>query len=365
MTPSPAAARLPVEPTPAAGAAPRRHRATVVVIGLVLLVVAGLLTFPAVFGLGAVPGLLHLVSFRGWAVLAAGGVGVLVAVVAVLRRRHRDRGGWWVLAGVVLAVAAANAAVLGVRSLPTAAASPGPAPDGRPTVTVLEYNTEGGATTAAQIARLAAGAGADVIALPETGARMAERIAADPAVADRGYQVFTHQEQPINGSETSLLVARSMGPYRVLDTPTVGLGAVRVVPVDGSGPVLAAVHTAPPTEDFGYDVWERSVTAAAGLAVPGAVPGATSIVAGDFNATLDHQPLRDLGGAVDAARAAGAGAQGTWPSNWPALLGAPIDHVLFDPAAWSVSASHTVQLGGSDHRGLVVTLDAVDSGAQK
>lgn len=361
MTPSSAAAPAPVDPSPPPARGRRRWPA--VVVALVLLALAAVLTFPATFGVGAVPGLLHLISFRGWAVLAAGTVGLLLAVVAVLRRRHRDRGVWWAVTGAALAVAVVNAGVLGVRSVPTANAAPGPVSDGPSTVTVLEYNTEGGATTPAQIARLAADAGADVIALPETTGRMAEKVAADPAVADRGYQVFAHREQPYEGAETSLLVAASMGQYRMLDTPSVGLGAVRVVPVVSGGPTLAAVHTTPPTSDFGYDTWTRTVAAAAALATPTAADGGSAIVAGDFNATLDHQPLHDLGGAVDAARAAGAGAQGTWPSDWPALLGAPIDHVLFDPADWSVAAAHTVQSGASDHRGLVVELVAPAAGA--
>lgn len=360
MTPSSAAAEVPVDPSPPPAPTRARRRWPAGLAVLVLVAAAVVVTFPAVVGLGAVPGLLHVVAFRGWAVVAAGAVGLLLASVAVLRRRHRDRPLWWAVAGVALAVAVANAAVLGVRSIPTAAADPGPVSDGRATVTVLEYNTQGGATSPAQIARLAAEAGADVVALPETSARQAERIAADPAVVDRGYQVFAHREQAYSGSETSLLVARSMGEYRVLDTPATGLGAVRVVPVVAGGPTLAAVHATPPMEAFGYDTWVRTVTAAAALAAPSAAGAErpSAIVAGDFNATLDHQPLQDLGGAVDAARAAGVGAQGTWPSDWPALLGAPIDHVLFDPAAWSVAAAHTVQSGDSDHRGLVVELVA-------
>lgn len=369
MTPSGAPAQLPLTPeSPPRGGSERRVRHRLVVASSVLLLLAAgfVVTFPSLVGLGGTPGLLHAVSFRGWSAVAAAALALLVAVVAIVRRRHRDRLTWWLVAGVVLAVAVANVAVLAVRSVPTGAAAPGSVSAPGRTVTVLEYNTEGGATTPAEIARLAADTGADVIALPETTGRQAERIAADPAVADRGYQVFSHRELRTSGSDTSLLVAASMGQYRLLDTPTTGLGAVRVVPVASGGPTLAAVHAVPPTSGFGYDQWERTVTTARSLAAPSGSPSdGSAIVAGDFNATLDHQPLHDLGGAADAARAAGAGAQGTWPSTLPPLLGAPIDHVLFDPAAYRVTQAHTVQSGGSDHRGLVVTLvSATDADPQ-
>lgn len=367
MTPSGAPAQQPLTPeSPSVDAGrpvPRRLIGAVLV--LLLVAAAFVVSFPALVGLGGVPGLLHAVSFRGWAALAAGAVALVGAAVAVLRRRHADRRVWWVITAVVLAVAVANASVLAVRSIPTAASSPGPVSDPGRTVTVLEYNTEGGATTPAEIARLAADAGADVIALPETTGRQAERIAADPAVADRGYQVFSHRESRTSGSDTSLLVAASMGPYRLLDTPSTGLGAVRAVPVSSGGPTLAAVHAVPPTSDFGYEEWDRTVSTALSLAAPtGSPQDGSAIVAGDFNATLDHQPLHDLGGAADAARSAGAGAQGTWPSNLPPLLGAPIDHVLFDPAAYRVDDAVTVQSGDSDHRGLVVTLVPAEPRAQ-
>ena len=60
------------------------------------------------------------------------------------------------------------------------------------------------------------------------------------------------------------------------------------------------------------------------------------ILAGDFNATLDHMAGLGVDGG-DARRAAttprarpATRAVGTWPTALPALLGAPIDHVHGD-----------------------------------
>ena len=67
----------------------------------------------------------------------------------------------------------------------------------------------------------------------------------------------------------------------------------------------------------------------------------------------------DLGRCHDAAIATGAGAVGTWSTDWPALLGTPIDHVLATDA-WTATGSVVVTSlddSGSDHRPLVVQLE--------
>ena len=48
----------------------------------------------------------------------------------------------------------------------------------------------------------------------------------------------------------------------------------------------------------------------------------------------------------------------TWPSSFPALVGAPIDHVMASQN-WEPAGSVVLDAEGSDHRGLVVQLDPV------
>jgi endonuclease/exonuclease/phosphatase (EEP) superfamily protein YafD len=89
----------------------------------------------------------------------------------------------------------------------------------------------------------------------------------------------------------------------------------------------------------------------------GATAGAGAvIVAGDFNATADMAPFRRLldEGYGDAATDAGAGLARTYPGGrlWPPVLG--IDHILTKNA--SPAAASTVEMPGSDHRGLLATL---------
>jgi endonuclease/exonuclease/phosphatase (EEP) superfamily protein YafD len=86
------------------------------------------------------------------------------------------------------------------------------------------------------------------------------------------------------------------------------------------------------------------------------------VVAGDFNASLDHGPFRDLlaqAGLVDATDEAGLGHGSpalTWPANrsyLPPLVA--IDHVLAKGGI-GVSEVSTVEVDGSDHRALVASL---------
>ena len=82
------------------------------------------------------------------------------------------------------------------------------------------------------------------------------------------------------------------------------------------------------------------------------------VLAGDFNATLDHAELRRLigRGYHDAAERAGVALRPTWPVGkglLPTLI--TIDHVLADRRVRVVSA-RSVRIPGSDHRGVLAEL---------
>jgi endonuclease/exonuclease/phosphatase (EEP) superfamily protein YafD len=81
------------------------------------------------------------------------------------------------------------------------------------------------------------------------------------------------------------------------------------------------------------------------------------VLAGDFNATLDHAALRGVlrSGYADAAQQDGRGLTWTWRPlrlRFPRLS---LDHVLVDPRI-AVAAVDLVAVSGSDHRALVVDL---------
>ncbi len=83
------------------------------------------------------------------------------------------------------------------------------------------------------------------------------------------------------------------------------------------------------------------------------------ILAGDFNATLDHPELRAVieRGYTDAADAAGAGLRPTWPAPPRNRRALPltIDHVLVDRRV-RVERVTVVRIPHSDHRAVIAEL---------
>ncbi|MEU8260666.1 endonuclease/exonuclease/phosphatase family protein [Micromonospora sp. NPDC048999] len=119
--------------------------------------------------------------------------------------------------------------------------------------------------------------------------------------------------------------------------------------VPGAPPVrVESVHPASPYAVRVVPEWRTDLRGQ-----PPATPqGQLSILAGDFNATLDHAPLRDLiaTGYVDAADSAGAGLAGTWgPYDSDLIPPVTIDHVLVDRRI-AVRSVAVHPLPGSDHR---------------
>ncbi|WP_196073098.1 endonuclease/exonuclease/phosphatase family protein [Nakamurella alba] len=310
------------------------------------LLAAVLTVDPDAVGLAGTPGYLHAVSFRGLTALGLLGAAVVGAATLLLPRTGRP----WirlVSTGTLLALALVQGGIVLARGW-SAAPDTTTAAD----LTVVSFNTLHSATTAEQISGLVVAAGADVVALPETPAVTARRAAELLAAQGLRYQVFHGSDGTGPTQTTSLLVAEGLGGYRQVAAPYMMLGAVRVEPVSGDGPVLAAVHPPAPVAAVGYGTWQHY----GGIALDQCRNTGNAVVAGDFNTTVDHPAFADLGHCVDAATAAGRGAEGTWPSSLPSALATPIDHVFYTGEQWRVLGTHTERIGGSDHRALVVRL---------
>jgi endonuclease/exonuclease/phosphatase (EEP) superfamily protein YafD len=87
------------------------------------------------------------------------------------------------------------------------------------------------------------------------------------------------------------------------------------------------------------------------------------LVIGDFNATLDHGPMRALedAGYRDSVELTNGGFEPTWPVNGGfGVLGflgpvAQIDHVLVS-GDWAVTETRTTELAGTDHRPVIAVV---------
>ncbi|MDP3209874.1 MAG: endonuclease/exonuclease/phosphatase family protein [Rhodoglobus sp.] len=317
-----------------------------------------ILAWPQLFSLAREPVAAQIVSLRGLGIPIALVLALGFTVLALLARPARA-----FLAGLavaLLAFAAINAAVLATRGFGNLAFE-------TPTdssVTVLEWNTLGEAPGAHVIAQLALDTGADIVALPETTRSAGAEIAVIMAEAGRPMQVLTVSYDEISKARsTTVLISVELGDYGTDETgiTTAQLPSVVATPTDGSGPTIVAVHTVAPLPPV-MPMWTSDLRWAAAIC-----SGDDVIMAGDFNATLDHfgglstASGATLGNCVDAAFTSDNAAVGTWPTAIPPLLGAPIDHVMATPN-WRVSGMRVIESHdgfGSDHRPILVQLARV------
>ncbi|MEU8246121.1 endonuclease/exonuclease/phosphatase family protein [Nonomuraea sp. NPDC048916] len=119
----------------------------------------------------------------------------------------------------------------------------------------------------------------------------------------------------------------------------------------GPAAQIVAVHPNPPLGRMTAE-WYAALDA-----FPPASDEVVRVLAGDFNASLDHRALRDLldRGYHDAAERAGKGLVPTWPNGrWmPPLI--TIDHILTDRRA-GVARVEILDVPRTDHRGVFAEL---------
>jgi endonuclease/exonuclease/phosphatase (EEP) superfamily protein YafD len=302
---------------------------------------------------------------------------------------------WRRVAGLLTALAllfvVANGAILASRGFGLEAQAALADGSGTPVslpgdVTVLSWNTLGDAPGAERIAELAVEQNADIVSLPETTEITGVAIAEAMRTAGRPMWVHTIAFDLVSKARsTTLLISPDLGDYAVTNEAGSGppgntnvLPTVVAMPVGNSaGPTVVAVHAVSPIQ-YEMPNWRSDLDWLADQCT-----GSNVIMAGDFNATVDHFAGRAaddgadgvipvsvleaesmkanppvLGRCQDAGLATGSGAVGTWPTDFPALLGTPIDHVLSTPN-WTVQSFRvlsTADAAGSDHRPIVAVL---------
>lgn len=356
-------------------------------LALATLAVLTVLAWPQFFGLQSTWVIAHAVSLRGLAVVVA--VALLAVLAIPLLVVRSLRGITAVLMVFLLLFGAVNTGILLHRGVGTATDAAGAAgsaagaaasADTAASITVLSWNTLGDAPGAENIAALALAEDADVITLPETTEETGVLIAEAMRSAGRPMWVHTVSFDLISKARsTTLLISPELGDYTVTSSAGSGppgntntLPTVVAEPVGGDGPRIVAVHAVAPIQ-FEMSNWRSDLDWLAGQCDAAGSGTDGVIMAGDFNATLDHFAGREstggngtsstgtravLGDCADAAASAGAAAVGTWPTWAPPLLGSPIDHVLAT-ADWQVQTMRVIDTeddAGSDHRPIVATL---------
>jgi endonuclease/exonuclease/phosphatase family metal-dependent hydrolase len=252
----------------------------------------------------------------------------------------------WAALGLSLAkrrgpavTAALAAATLAVVTQPRGARRPQPAVSG-PALRVLTANVLCGRADEEAIVALVRRTGADVLFLQELTDDAVTRLSQaglddlmpqniielrDSSLGSGIYSRFPLGEGP------PLAPAYAAQPTAVLKLPS------------GEAVELGCVHPRAPWPG-GVPRWRQELAV---LPPPGELP---RVLAGDFNATLDHAPFRSVlrRGYADAALQAGEALTPTWgPLGRPAVI--TIDHVLVDRRC-AVLASSVHAIPGTDHR---------------
>ena len=328
-----------------------------ILVTVLFAVVAAVVTWPQFFRLERTYPLAQIVSLRGFVVVAF----AIIAVIALLFTLTRSLRGFAASIAIVSVVAAlANVAVFALRGtgadhLPEQTAT---------SLRVMTWNTAGEATSPEEIARTAVATGADIVSLPETTEDTGTAVAV--AMRDLGQPMWVHNAfyPGWDALSTTILISPELGDYSVIESSKNGSSNTSTVPsavampIAGDGPIVVAVHAVAPRPDY-MERWRGDLQWLADQCIDDHV-----ILAGDFNATVDNMAGLGteggtLGQCTDAAAATGNGAVGTWPTDLPSLLGAPIDHVM---VAKGYEATGSLVLGskdhtGSDHRPLIVQLE--------
>lgn len=282
----------------------------------------------------------QLAAFAPWTIL-----GWVLVLVLLLSAR------WWWFALIALSLLLVQV----VWVLPTrgAQAAAGARP-GSVAVRVMTVNLYVGAADLATILRLVRDDDVDLLvvqeALPETVTDL-----------NAGLRTTLPHILPSDPTDPAGTVVWSRWPLSSLGPP-LGVGGEisrSLLKVPGAVPVtLTGVHTVSPGRGR-IDAWNRDLQSL--VAASKQTLGA-QLLLGDFNASRDHKPFRQLigTGLVDAAEAVrmppwrGV----TWPANkrrLPVLV--RLDHVLVTPESIGVRDVRPVTIPGTDHRAVLADLE--------
>jgi endonuclease/exonuclease/phosphatase (EEP) superfamily protein YafD len=328
-------------PTPSApGHRRRRGIARYLAAAVFTLVVAIPVVPDLLFVLDRRSPFVQLVSMRPWILLGAVALLAMLLLVFVFERRALP-----FVIGVLVVVLAAAGLVL-----------PRVLPDSLPTTgtpfRVLAFNTYEGEADADELAALIEDQQPDAVAVIEAGVDFAQQL--EPLVEPLGYELHTSTDSDQEDVEGVVaLVSERYGDVDVrIGTDTTEFPYLELTGGELGDLRFVAFHAAAPVPGL-VPAWNEDLALLSQWCA-GPTP---AVIAGDFNATLDHSALRaGTSGCGDAAEQRGEGLTPTWGPN-PTFrrIGPQIDHV-FATDGITAESFGVHDIDGSDHRAVVTTL---------
>lgn len=300
---------------------------------ILLSVVGALLAVLVVLRLGGVDGTRHTAA--GVALVPyATVVGAVVAGLALALR-------WWWLGGALAALTLVLLGCLVSRLVPRSRH------DGV-RLRVMASNLYLGRGDVKTVVELVRRQDVDLLALVELTPECAEEFARAGL-----FELLPHQvmRSDAGGGGAAIAARHPLTELSLVGPTTLAQPSALVDLGDGGAVEFVAVHPVPPT--YSARTWRAELAA-----LPGCGPGcgpAVRVLAGDFNATVDHGSFRRLlrRGYVDAACRRGAGLRPTWRlGRFPLVT---LDHVLVDRRA-SVNSFRAFDIPASDHKAVCAEL---------
>jgi endonuclease/exonuclease/phosphatase (EEP) superfamily protein YafD len=221
--------------------------------------------------------------------------------------------------------------------------------DGRATLSVLASNVYHGKADPSALVALVDRFHPDLLSVEELTPSFARELAA----AGLGSRLPNSVLETSRSASGAGLYSRL--PLRKLAVPLHSFfrmpRAVVRMP-DGRRVRVVGVHPFPPERPHSTRAWEESLAS-----LPSTGHGLPWVLAGDFNASFDQAPFRDLvdRGYQDAGEVAGKGLEPTFPREAHLVPPITIDHVLADRRLGIVEYS-VEELPGSDHRSIRAVL---------
>lgn len=232
---------------------------------------------------------------------------------------------------------------------------------------IMTVNTLHGAAASADIVRICREQNVEVLCLQEMTDSMVqdlinagiEEVLPYSLISDAATSISNGGRNAIYTKAPMSNISSNLLPIDTSSMPaadiTIGNQTVRFVSVHPNSPVRGA-----------QDLWDE------GLSIIGSLSqyNHSYVVMGDFNSTWDHVRFRELLGDtfVDAGEQSGEGFHMSYPSNMqiplsgisisvPSII--EIDHIVYSKnSGITISSLETVNIGGTDHRALLATLEA-------
>jgi endonuclease/exonuclease/phosphatase (EEP) superfamily protein YafD len=265
---------------------------------------------------------------------------------------------WWL--AVLLAI---PAVLLLIWQLPPRKrirdrAAAGPSPESPSALTmvrlrVLSVNARCGRADPEALLRILRQHNVDVLAIQELTTEMVSRLAA-AGVAQ--LLPFSHLDPRPSSLGTGLWARWPLTPLPPVPGLTAAAPRARIDPPGGRPVTLTAVHPLSPMRGHA-DIWMRELAL---IRQTLATVDGPQVAAGDFNASRDHRPFRDLlsAGFLDCAD---SGQSRPWPGlTWPAAARTRpvmrLDHVLVSRTA-TVRMTRAIRVPDTDHRGVLAVIE--------